>query len=90
MSDLRGKEAPRVRNALEFVFAAHPVLQSASAGRAPIRCLPFRCACPDMQRALAPLDPDRLRIHKRMRSEMRQLSAVTAVLDTADGNSRIR
>src|SRR5262245_45634906 len=43
-----------------------------------------------LQRALAPLDPDRLRIHERMRSEVRQLPAITAVLDTADGNSRIR
>src|SRR5262245_8589260 len=43
-----------------------------------------------LQRALAPLDPDRLRIHERMRSEVRQLPAIAAVLDTADGNSRVR
>src|SRR5262245_21681416 len=38
---------------------------------------------------LAPLDPDRLRIHKSMCSEVRKLSAITAVFDTADGHSRI-
>src|SRR5215469_12088026 len=34
-------------------------------------------------------DPDRLRVHKRMKPEMREFSTVPAVLDAADRHARI-
>ena len=36
------------------------------------------------------LDPDTLGIHKSMRTKVRELSAIPAVLDTADGHARVR
>src|SRR5262245_4287762 len=44
---------------------------------------------PQPSAPLLTLDPDRLRVHKRVRAEMREFSTVTAVFEAADRNTWI-
>jgi len=83
---MREPIAPSPRKATSLILSSYRRLRAERR----FGVFPFRRACSKLQRALARLDPDRLGIHKRVRSEVRQLSTITAVLDTADGNSRIR